>query len=323
MVPPSVDLKNPAAGARPHRVLPGPLALLPERGVHRVGVRRVDVHVVAAGVLVLVEHLLERPPAVGRSEDAALVVRPVRMAEGGDEHAVGAARIDLDPRDLLRVAEAQVGPRLPCVDRLVEAVAGREIRPVQPLAAAGVHHVRVGRGDRQRADRAGRLVVEHRRPGSPGVGRLPHPAVHGPHVERVRLAAVPGRGHGAARAVGPDAPPLHPCEERGTHGCIPSGQRCEQAREEQHGGKRGAAGEHGRTPREGVVENVGVYGGRRNRTRNGCTSSAEETPGGGAHTHRGAGHLRLPGTVSRRISQRLPPPQRGQSQPKVPAVSIA
>src|SRR5205823_5477870 len=56
------------------------LLLLPERGVDDARVRRVDADVVAARVLVLVEHLLERPPAVGRPEDAALRVRPVRVA---------------------------------------------------------------------------------------------------------------------------------------------------------------------------------------------------------------------------------------------------
>jgi len=34
------------------------------------------------------------------------------MSEGGDEQPIGIARIDRDRRDLLRVAQAQVGPGL-------------------------------------------------------------------------------------------------------------------------------------------------------------------------------------------------------------------
>ena len=88
----------------------------------------IEQHVDAAGVLVLVEHLLERLAAVGRAEDAALVVRPVGMAEHGDEQPVGVPRVDHDLRDLLAVAQAEMRPGLAGVGRLVDAVAGRRGR---------------------------------------------------------------------------------------------------------------------------------------------------------------------------------------------------
>src|SRR4029078_747557 len=59
------------------------LLLLPQRGVDDVRIGGIDPHVVAAGVLVLVEDLLERLAAVLGAEDAALLVGPVGMAEGG------------------------------------------------------------------------------------------------------------------------------------------------------------------------------------------------------------------------------------------------
>jgi hypothetical protein len=60
------------------------------------------------------------------------------MAEHRDEQAVGVARVDDDVRNLLAVAQAEMGPRLAGVGRLVDAVADREIRPRQPFAAADV-----------------------------------------------------------------------------------------------------------------------------------------------------------------------------------------
>ena len=60
VVPPSVDLKMPVAGAAESLALDEALLLLPERGVDDVRVARIDADVVAARVLVLVQHLLER-----------------------------------------------------------------------------------------------------------------------------------------------------------------------------------------------------------------------------------------------------------------------
>src|SRR5437870_11671289 len=76
--------------------LPGRLTRGPQHGEYRLRIRRVEDDVHAADILVLVEHLLPRRPAVGRAEHAALLVRAVRMPEHGDEHAVRVARIDQD-----------------------------------------------------------------------------------------------------------------------------------------------------------------------------------------------------------------------------------
>ena len=114
----------------------------------------------------------------------------------------GIARVDDDLRDLLAVAQAEVRPRLAGVGGLVDAVAGREVGALQPFAAADVDDVRVRRRDRDRADRAGRLVVEDRRPGAAVVGRLPHAAVDGADVEHVRLRS--------------ERPPPPSCGRRGT-----------------------------------------------------------------------------------------------------------
>ena len=134
----------------------------------------------------LIEDLLERRSAVGRAVDAALRVRAVRMAEHRDEETVRVAGIDEDRADLPAVAQAEVLPRPPAVGRFVDAVADREVRPLQSLAAADVDDVRVRRRDRERADRLRRLLVEDRRPGAAGVVGLPDAAVVDADVEEVR-----------------------------------------------------------------------------------------------------------------------------------------
>ena len=84
----------------------------PEGGVHRVRIAGGELHVDAAGVLILVEHLLERLPTVGGAEDPAFGVGAVGVAEDRDEEAVRILGIDRDARDLPTVAEAEVRPCL-------------------------------------------------------------------------------------------------------------------------------------------------------------------------------------------------------------------
>src|SRR3981081_3528668 len=101
------------------------------------------------------------------------------MAERGDEQPVWVSRIDSDLRNLLRVAQAEVGPRLAGIRGLVDAVAHRQIWTRQPFPASDVDDVGIRQRDRHPAYRSGRLVVEDRIPRSPGVGGLPDAPV--PH----------------------------------------------------------------------------------------------------------------------------------------------
>src|SRR6185312_422698 len=138
-----------------------------------------------------------------------LFVRPVGMAERGDKDAVGIERVDIHRRDHLAVVEADVRPRLAGVGGFVHAVAGRQIGSNDTGARADVDDVRVGRRDRDRPDRAGRLVVEDRGPGRAVVGRAPYAAVVEPDVGDVGLA---GRARYGACATGPrwaDLAPVH------------------------------------------------------------------------------------------------------------------
>ncbi len=190
--------------------LPRGFARGPQRRVDGVRVARVERDVERARVVVGEQHAPERRASVGRPVDAALLIRAVRVPERRDEQAVRVMRIDRDRGDLLGVAQAEVRPRRARVGGLVHAVADREVGPVQAFPAAGVDRVVVARRHRERTDRTGALAVEDRRPRPPGVVRPPHAAVHGRHVEAVRLVGNPAHRRRAPPAQRPDEPPLHP-----------------------------------------------------------------------------------------------------------------
>ena len=127
---------------------------MPENCINDVGIRRIDAHVVAARVLVLVENLLERLSAVGGAEDSALCIRSVWMTKHGDEETVGIFGIDVDVRDHLAVTEPQVRPRFARVGGLVHPVAGCEIGANDSRAASHIDDVRVRGRDCDGADGA-------------------------------------------------------------------------------------------------------------------------------------------------------------------------
>ena len=91
VAPPSVRPVDAAAG--PAAVESPRLALaLIRRRVQRLRILRVDHEVGRAGVVVDVQHLLPRAPAVGGLEDAALGVRSPQMADRRDVHDVRVRR---------------------------------------------------------------------------------------------------------------------------------------------------------------------------------------------------------------------------------------
>ena len=188
-------------------VFPERLLLLPERCVDCARITGVDPHLVGARVFVLVQHLGERSPAVSRAVHPALGVGPVGMAECRDEQPIGIGRIDVHVRDHLGRVEAEVGPRVAGVVRPVHAHARREIRPDDAGAGTDVDDVGCRGRDGDRADRAGRFVIEERLPVVAVVARPPDAAVIEADVEDRRTARRPGERAGAAGPEGADRAP--------------------------------------------------------------------------------------------------------------------
>src|SRR5947209_4726492 len=84
---------------------------------------------------------------------------------------------------------------------------------MQPFAAAYVNHVGIRDRHRNRADGAGRLLVEDRYPGAAVVGRLPHAAITYADVKDVRLTGHSSGGLGASATERADRPPVEWLEE--------------------------------------------------------------------------------------------------------------
>ena len=119
----------------------------PEGGVDFVGVAGVKGEVDTADVVVLEKDFGESLATVEGTEYAAFWIWTVRMAQHGDEKAVGIFGINEDGADLLAVAETEMGPSGATVGGLVEAVANGEIGAAEAFAASCVEDVGIRRGD--------------------------------------------------------------------------------------------------------------------------------------------------------------------------------
>ena len=129
----------------------------------------------------------------------------------------GLVRVDRDAGDVARLGQAQVAPGLAAVVGLVDAVAVRDVAADAGLARAGVDDVRIGVGDRDRADRGGEEAVRDVLPVRAAVGRLPDAAGAGAEVEGTDVGGMPGDGDAPPAAVRPDAAPLERAEQALVH----------------------------------------------------------------------------------------------------------
>ena len=166
-----------------------------------------------ADIFVFIQNLLKRLTAIGGTKDAALLVWSVGMTFHCDEQAIRILGIDENCGDLLCVAKAEMLPGVSRVGGFIKTVAGGQIRTLQALTAAYVENIGIGRGDGDRSDRAGALIVEDGLPGVAKIRCLPHAAINRGHIENIGLVWNAGDGHGAAAAKRTNATPAHFGEE--------------------------------------------------------------------------------------------------------------
>ena len=172
------------------------------------------------------------------------------MPEHGRKQPIRIARIDGERRDLLAVAQAEMGPGLAGVDRLVNPVAYREVGAQQTLPAGDVDDIRIGRRDGDGPDRLRGLVVEDGPPRAAVVVRLPHPAVDLADVEDVRLARHAGARARSPAAKRPDQAPAHFLIQRlGVLLRLGSVHKDESANSREHDERKAKNSDH-RDPRE-------------------------------------------------------------------------
>ena len=137
------------------------------------------------------------------------------MTCDGNEEPIRITRINRYLRDLLPLSQAQVDPRCAAVGGLVNSIADRQIRTMQPLTAAHVNDIGIRRRHFDRADGAGRLLVKDGLPGPAKVIGLPNAAIHRSHVEDIRLARHARDRTRAATTKRADISPLHVGENAG------------------------------------------------------------------------------------------------------------
>ncbi len=194
-------LEDAAAGALPFTVLPRTFAGLPQCGIYNVRVRRIDLHIVAADVLVLVEHLLEssgrhrssdrcRAPDSGRT-DARQPRRRAGWDRAGRRRSAKSAARRASPdasrsrprqwtcRFRRRRTDRDDAVLLRCRRKSMFGSDGAtSIAPIEPVGCWSKIGCQV----------------------RPKSCRLPHSAIHRADVEHIRLAGHAGNGARAASA---------------------------------------------------------------------------------------------------------------------------
>src|SRR4051794_25954598 len=95
------------------------------------------------------------------------------MAQGGDKYDIGILRMNGDPANVLRVAQAHVLPAFAAVQRAIDAVPPTDAVASVGLAGADPNDVRVARSHGHGAQILGRLAVKDRLPGFAIVVGLP------------------------------------------------------------------------------------------------------------------------------------------------------
>src|SRR2546425_7116725 len=129
------------------------------------------------------------------------------MPERGNDHDVGIARIDPDCADVPRRLEADAGPALAAVRRLVEAAAGADVVPRLRLSRANIDRVRIRARDCQRANRRWQLIP-HRGPGAASVHGLPHAPARSAEVESIWPSRDARRHRRPTATKGAEQPPV-------------------------------------------------------------------------------------------------------------------
>ncbi len=134
-----------AAARTAARELPWNALRLPQRGIYRFCVVRVDRHINTAGVRVDEQYLAPRFPAISRLEDTAFCVRFENMTHCRHVDDIGIVRIDRDAFRDMCVGESGIRPRFSGIGRFVQTGAAVEIDTNRGVASSGVDDVHIGR----------------------------------------------------------------------------------------------------------------------------------------------------------------------------------
>ena len=145
------------------------------------------------------EDLLPGLAAIGGLEDAAVVIGPEQVAQGGDVNDVGISRMNAHRADVIGILQPHVLPGFAGIRGLVDAVAIGSIAADVGLAHADIDRVGVRFRNADRAHRSGfELAIGNRNPVGPSIVGSPYTAACPAEIVHARLRGHARDSHGAA-----------------------------------------------------------------------------------------------------------------------------
>ncbi len=198
---------------------------LPQRGIEDGGRVHAVGEVRGAGRVIDVQHLLPVFTAVFGSEQTTLFVRAENVTQRRDHRGLVTRRVDPQVADVFCVGQADVLPGQPAVGGAVNAIAVGDVPALLDLAGTHPDHLRVGRGNLQRADGGAALLFEQRFPGHAGIVGLPDAAVGRAEIEGGEFIRMTRDRGGPATPEGTDQAPAHIGVGGVRHGSLAAGER--------------------------------------------------------------------------------------------------
>ena len=216
-----VQARTRAAGRRID--IPGRAPRLPHRGVDHLRITGLERQINRAGGIALTKHALPMRATIARTKHAAFGIRPVRMAKRSHEYGICIMRIDDNLADLLAVGQTNFRPGFSGIAGTIHAITLSDVGAHVGLTAADVNYFRIGRCNRQRANRTDRLLVENRLPGAASIECFPDAAIDGAEIEMLRL---PGHARNRQYPPAPEWPKQTPMQVAVVWRCGPCARHC-------------------------------------------------------------------------------------------------
>src|SRR5215213_2205405 len=168
---------------------------LPDGGVEDARIGAVDAQVNRTGFVADKQYVSPVGAAIVAFEHATFRIGAEGVTQCRHPHDVRVVRVDADLADVARITQPAVGPAPPGVGTAVDAVAMGDVDTDGRFAGTSVDDVRVGRRNRQRADRGcGEEAIGHGLPVGAAIGCLPDAAGHRAEVVGMRLLGAAGHG---------------------------------------------------------------------------------------------------------------------------------
>src|SRR5258708_14044028 len=135
------------------------------------------------------------------------------MSERSHKNFFRILRVDQNPRNLTRILQSDMPPRLPAILGLIHPIPISDVRAHVRLARPHINDQRIRRRHRNRPNRSNPLRIEYRFPSAPRVVAAPHAPIHGAKIKNLRLPAHASNRQRPPSSRWPNRPPPHPLKQ--------------------------------------------------------------------------------------------------------------